>query len=193
MIPQFSTGVLSQRYWRGVGDIDDCAVLAAIACVHGCAPWVSLPSATRFRELAGNPDDQNAGDGLTISQVVKAVTALWPAIGAGLTVSLGNGSWTSLLAGIKAGRCASVSVFSAAMATKNGVAIRHSVSVYWSGTDLRVVNPLRRPHSFGTSISEAALKKAMDDMPEAGLWFVLFPTAEEAFATHPLYGRSVTP
>lgn len=187
MVPQFTQGVFSQRYWRGVGDVDDCAVLAAIACVHACAPWAALPSATAFRAAAGNPDDPSAPDGLGMDQVVKAIKALWPAIGAKLTISGGTGTWASFMAALKAGRCASASVYSAAMATRDGKPVRHSVSVYWNGSILRVVNPLRRPHSIGTEISEATLKAAMDAMPEAGLWYVLFPTVADAFRTHPLY------
>jgi len=187
VIPQFTQGVFSQQLWRGVGDVDDCAVLADITCAHACAPWSSLPSATAYRSAAGNPDDPSAADGLSQAQSVQAIRALWPKIGAKLTVSAGTGTWAAYLAAVKSGRCASSSVFSAAIATKDGVAVRHRVSIYWNGSLLRIVNPLRKAHSIGEEITEATLKKAMDDYPDAGLWYILFPTVEEAFTTHPLY------
>lgn len=186
MVPQFTQGVFSQKFWRGVGDIDDCAVLAVLACIHGCAPWLTLPGVTAYRDAAGNPDDPNSPDGLTIGQSVQAITKLWPKIAPLLTASKGTGTWADFIASLKAGRCAVASVYSASMATSGGLPIRHSVSVYWNGS-LRLVNPLRAPHSLGTVITETALKKAMDDFPEQGLFYILFPTVEDAFKTHPLY------
>lgn len=193
MTPQFSQGVFSQKWWRPkqpTNDIDDCVVLADIACLHACAPWEKLPSITTYREAAGNPDAPTP-DGLTVEQSEAAIRTLWPQIGTKIVASKGTMTWASFLSAVKSGKTASVAVFSAAMATKNGAPVRHRISVFWTGTTLRIVNPIRDPHTVGTDISEAALKKAMDDYPDPGLFFVLFPTVAIAFTTHPLYQSAV--
>lgn len=187
MIPSFTVGVFSQKFWRGVQDLDDCAAVAALECIHAVAPWSTLPSVPVYREAAGNPDNPDAPDGLTISQSVQAIETLWPKLGPLVEKSIGTGTWAQFLAAVKSGRCAVASVFAASMATRLGLPIRHSVAVYWTGASLRIANPLRAPHSASTPISEAALHQAMDAMPEVGLFYILFPTVEDAFKTHPLY------
>lgn len=185
MVPNFTAGVFSQKLWRQVGDVDDCVVLAVIRCVNAVAGWLALPGNTAFRAAAGNPDDPTAADGLTLDQAMKAVKTLWPAVA---VEKIAGGSWAPFIAKVKAGHCAMVFVLSAAMATKDGKAVRHAVSVYWNGSILRNVNPIREPFTIGTEISEAALRKAMGDYPDAGeVHAIVFPTVEEAFATHPLY------
>lgn len=185
MVPQFTQGVFSQKHWRGVGDIDDCVVLADIACAHSVAPWLVLPGTKAYRAAAGNPDDPANPDGMTLDQSAKAIRTLWPKLNIEV---IKGGDWASFIAKIKAGHSASVCVFSAAMATRNGKAVRHRGSLYWNGKIFRFVNPLRNPHTLGTEITEAAIKKAMVDYPEPGaVWAILFPTVEQAFLTHPLY------
>lgn len=184
-VPQFTQGVFSQKFWRGVGDIDDCVVLADLQCVHAVTPWASLPSSPAYRTAAGNPDDPVNADGMSLAQSMKALGSLFP----GLAVEkIEGGAWAPFIAKVKGGRCASVGVYDATMATKNGAPVRHRVSVYWNGTILRVVNPIRGPHTIGTEISETELKRVMVAYPDPGdVYGIVFPTVDDAFKTHPLY------
>src|SRR5262249_16607413 len=78
-VPQraVSLGLLNQKAWPGVGDIDDCAVLADCMAAHASAPWETIPFIADYRAAAGNPDDPHVGDGLTIAQSLQGAGATW--------------------------------------------------------------------------------------------------------------------
>lgn len=185
MVPNFTLGVIDQRLWRAVGDIDDCVVCADINCVHSIAAWETLPSSVAYRLAAGNPDDPKNPDGLSIDQSVKAIHQLWPKLD---IEAIKGGSWAPFIEKVKAGHPASLCVYDPSLATSGGKVVRHRGSLYWNGSILRFVNPLRKAFSIGTEVEESFIKSAAIAYPDPGdVYAILFPTVEEAFKTHPLY------
>lgn len=158
---QVSTGVLSQRYYPGVGTgpLDDCWALADLMALHAVAPTVALPTITAYRTRAGVPDTATGSEGGSLEDSVKGLRATWRG-----SVELFRGEWAAFLARLKAGAVASASVLSASLpkALRFGFYLNHRVTVFWAGS-LKVLNPLAPPHSRALSISEAALQEAMAD------------------------------
>jgi hypothetical protein len=182
---QFSTGVFNQKRWPKAGDVDDCWCLADLMAVHGVAPWLRLPNITEFRAAAEKPDVQGVPNGGTVDDSFKAIRKLWPDLQVELVA---GGTFATVLAAIKGGRPVSLSVLSGSLpaALQFGFTGAHRVCVYWNATDLKVLNPLARPHSRSKVIEEAVLEKAANDHPPRHVDAVLMPTSEAAFRTHPL-------
>lgn len=148
----FPQRILSQKNWPAAGDIDDCVVLADFMAIHCVAPWLWLPNVTQYRAAAGNPDDPTKGDGLTIGQSAAAFKALYPQLA--ITVIDGTAAWSTFAALVKANRPASLCVKSAAIATKNGVAVGHRVTVQVRGGKWYMGNPIKAPHAAWVEIAE---------------------------------------
>jgi hypothetical protein len=188
MVPQFTQGTFSQRRWPGIGagPLDDCWIMADQQNVHACAPWETMRGVKPYREAAGVPDTATGSEGGSLEDSLKAIKALWPKIGA--MVELYRGAWDAFEAKIKAGHSASGSVLSAALATKDGKAVPHRVSIYWDGSNWRVVNPLDEAHVKPRTMTEASVRKIFADYPNSNeVCALIFPTVEQAFTTHPLY------
>jgi hypothetical protein len=162
MALQVSTGVLSQRYYPGVGPgpLDDCWALADLMALHAIAPEVSLPSVTTYRVRAGVPDTATGSEGGSLEDSLRALRASWHG-----SAELFRGTFAAFLARLKAGAVASASVLSGSLpsALRFGFLRNHRVMVFWSSTGLKVLNPLAPPHSRAKAISAAALQKAMAD------------------------------
>lgn len=182
------SSVINQSLQPKAGDVDDCWAVATMAVVHAVAPWVRIPSVTKFRAAAGNPDDPGP-DGGSISQIAKAVNTLWPKLGAIDIVSKGRLSWKEFRAKVKDGHPAVLFCVSRNLPLylQYGFLGLHAVSVAWDGEDLRLANPLAPAQSRWQVITELALERAAKSWPGTGIYAVLMPTVEDAFKTHPLY------
>lgn len=155
--------------------------------VHSVAPWLRLPGVPRYRRAANRPDlpgptPGNAGDS------ALAIRTLWPSFGAMIELVEGEISFAEFLPRVKAGRPASVSVLSGSLpaALRFGFEGTHRVAVFWTGSELRLANPLARTHSRSKPIAEEDLHAAVRDHPLSRVHAVLMPTVEEAFEVHPL-------
>lgn len=194
IVPQFTTGVLSQLLWPGIDpnprdgdpDRDDCWVLADLMCVHSVAPWVGLPVASAYRNAAGNSDAVGVQGG-TIDQSAKAIRTFWPEIGDKITVRHG-GPWATFMSDLKSGRPASLSVLSGSLPVTHGFSGTHRVAVYCDANGaIHIANPLAKAHTRPPIISEASLKKAVDDYPGTGVNAIQFPRVEAMLPSHPAY------
>ena len=150
----------NQVSWPGVGDIDDCQVIAAFWAVvaAGHATKSTLPSVTTFRAKAGNPDDPNRADGLTNAQSLAAIKALWPKAGAYSYVGGSDGFYAAL----RSGSVISLSVKSSLLpsAMRYGFAGLHQIAVANVGGSWLVMNPLQPSGTKAVAISASALSAA---------------------------------
>lgn len=202
MIPSTSFGVIcevpSLGGWRGVGDVDDCALCSDLMCVHAVAPWTVLRATSPYREAAGNPDDPTQGDGLTIFQSEKALRTFYPEICglAGFEVvehKTGNPGGAAIADRIlKSKTVASVSVMAGKLPNHGSFVDKHRIAVRGDGTALVVGNPLKAAYTNWTPITPAQLAAAIDAYPKGQAGGVIyFPTADAAFTKHPLYAGAV--
>ena len=191
MNPQHTVGAFSQHYWPGVGDIDDCWVVASLQAVAAVAPWSYLHTVPTFRAKAGNPDEAGVQDGGTIAQSAKAIRALYPELD--IEVSTGNLTWSQFLSRVKAGHPAMVFLMSSGLLDKYeyGYKGEHAVAVAWDGASLRIANPLARPHSRWRVIAPSELETAVKAVAGAGVQGILMPTVAQAFQTHPLLAGAI--
>lgn len=188
MKPQITTGVVNQVTWPKAGDVDDCWVCAVLGAVHACAPWEPLPNIRVFRAAAGNPDEPNKPDGGTIRQSAQAIRSLWPRIGALIQTSAGEHTWSWLVSKMKGeGRPASIFVKSSELPKPYGFGGLHAIAGVFVGGAWRISNPLAPAQSRWDAITANALERAVKAFPNPGVHAIVFPTVEEAFATHPLY------
>lgn len=147
---------ISQRTYPGVGDIDDCTVIATFWAARAAGFSGPLPTVAEFRAAAGRPDTAGA-TGLTVDNIAKGVagTALdaldWQRI---------TGSWDPFAALIRAGHMASLMVLSSKLPAPLGFAGLHQVGLGWDG-GFRIANPLAPDHSAPAPITEAAIKGAV--------------------------------
>lgn len=192
--PAFSIGTISQRAWRGVGPgpLDDCWACADAQCIHGCAPHLGLSGVPAYRKAAGVPDTATGAEGGSLEASLRAIKALYPTLAP--MVKLYRGTFAGFDAALLAGSCISASVYSASLATKNGVPVRHRIALRAKDGVRQYLNPLDAAYSFPEDVSQATLRKWLADYPEpaeaAGL---IFPTVDQAFTTHPLYVKPTPP
>jgi hypothetical protein len=190
VLPQFTTGVFNQRRWPRAGDVDDCWAVADLMAVHSVAPWLRLPNMTQYRAAANNPDRDGPTPG-TVAQSGLAIRTLWDEFGKLIDV-VENEPFKDVLPRIKAGRPASIGVLSDSLPERlqfgfSGPKSAHRVAVFWTGTELKLANPLARAHSRPKPIGEEELHVAVRDHPLVMANCVLMPTVAQAFATHPLH------
>lgn len=190
MLPTISSGVINQATWPQAGDVDDCWAVAAMTALHACASWETLPSITKYREAAGNPDDPTRPDGGTIAQNAKAIRTLWPEIGQLITVSEGRLTWLEFADKAKDERPACLFVRSGELPSEHqyGFAGLHAIAVVFiKGTGWKISNPLAPAQSRWKDIAGVAVERAAKAWPGKRIYAVLMPTVEDAFKTHPLY------
>jgi hypothetical protein len=186
MVPQFTTGVFNQQRWPQAGDTDDCWAIADLMAVHSVAPWLRLPGVTKYREAANNPRQPGPTPG-NVAQSARAIRTLYPELGDLIEVLEGE-PFSAFLPKLKAGHPASISLLSGSLprSLQFGFTGNHRVAVFWSGSEIRLANPLARAHSRSKPISEEDLHTAVRDHPLSRVHCVLMPTVEEAFRLHPL-------
>lgn len=168
MSRQVSTGVFNQKLWPGVGaaPYDDCVILADFMAAHAVRPELTLPSIAAYRAAAGVPDTDGKSEGLSLDDSIEAIRIVWPDLDAERYL----GTWAGFLERAKTTNAvASVSVLSGALPTtlRYGFLLNHRITVFWTGSAWRVLNPLAPAHSKAKAIIEAALKLAMEKYPTA--------------------------
>jgi len=135
-------GVFNQVSWPGVGDVDDCQVLSAFwtMVATGWSTKAGLPTVSKFRYEAGNPDDPGRSDGLNNTESLRAINQIWPTAGALSYV----GGIEGFKAHLRAGKIASVSVKSSLLPARLrfGFLGLHQIAVAFNGTNVKVMNPL---------------------------------------------------
>lgn len=182
-LPNLTFGVFTQkgRYWPGVGfgPLDDCWILADTMGVHATDGSLPLVGAKAYRAAAGVPDTATGSEGGSLEASLKAINALWPS----LHVELFRGTWTDFV--VKAtGRAFSGSVKSASLPNPHGFVgspSNHRIAGVLGVTDSEILNPLADPHSKPERISNAQLRKAFVDYPNAAeVCALIFPAPDDA-------------
>ena len=146
-------------YW-GVGDIDECSILAMYWAARAAGFEGELPSIAAFRAAAGVPD-RPGPTGLTSAQVWRGIkgTSL-RGVDAALLQS--GTSWTEFATQLRLGGAASIAVNSALLpvAVRYGFLGGHSVGLTWVDGQFYIANPLAPGQSRPVVISEAAIRAA---------------------------------
>lgn len=152
--------VLSQKGYPGVGDIDDCWVVATIWAAVASRLSIKRPTITAFRAAGDRPDRPNKPDGGNISNVYAAAKATLAAAKPELFKST---SWTTFMRKLKAGQPASVGLHSAYLPERHryGFLGTHQCGVIWDGDEILLMNPLAKDGAPLKPITEAELKRAM--------------------------------
>jgi hypothetical protein len=156
--PLIITRSLSQRTYPGVGDIDDCVVVATAQAYAAEPDHRKLPTATAFRIAAGVPD-QPGPTPMTSTQAGVAARKLWPET----KVSAGVFSWANFGHAMEVGRRpASVSVLSSALPAnlQFGFGGGHQITAWYQEGQWWMTNPLQpegtAPHRITASELHAA-------------------------------------
>lgn len=183
--------VFSQRDWPGIGDIDDCWVLASLQAVHTVAPWLKLPGVKFFREKANKPDVQGQLDVGDEHDMARGLEALYPTLEIEVVDGMPFSQFADL---VKSGRPAALVVkagdLPAAMQTTyKGI---HAITVAFDDEkqEWLVADPLARAHSKPVPIARADLRKAVKGF-KPNIHAVLMPTIERALPTHELHQEQV--
>jgi hypothetical protein len=173
-----SLGVFSQISWYGVGDIDECWIIATYWALvaTGVMTREQLPSIAEFREAAGRPDKPGASGGNNYV-IMKALKTMAPDADASLFIG-GMANFTKQL---KLGYVASLSVLSGALPAylRFGFSGAHQVSVYYKAGKFYVANPLAKEGSGLLQISAADLAKAAGALFGDGLLHAVLIKAGE--------------
>lgn len=151
---------ISQITYFGVGDIDECAIIASFWAARQAGFTGRLPTISEFRRVAGRPD-RPGSTGMHNSQIWKGV--LGTGLGVGATQLKSGTTWSSFLQQMRIGAAASVSIVSGALPTgyRYGYQGRHQVGLVWENGQWYIADPLAPDGSGPIAISEAALKKAI--------------------------------
>jgi hypothetical protein len=151
---------LNQKVYPGVGDIDDCWVVATIWAVRRATHQSgNLPNCKVYRAAAGDPDDGNK-DGGTLDEITQANNRLYPHVG-DVRYAKQYG-WAGLEAWLNKGYTASLAVRSSYLprALRYGFLGTHQIAVFKRAGRFYIMNPLQPKGSAPTAISESALKTA---------------------------------
>lgn len=191
--------ILSQKFWPGVGDIDDCWVLSALMMVFAVFPWLPLPGTKVFRAAAGDPDDTQS-DGGSQQEIMKGIRRTWPSV-ANLFRQHDHDSWNEFAGDVGQGRNVSVAVDSSLLPDKikfgfNGF---HRVNVCMQpGGRVFFGNPLADAYDKWIEIDNLdVIRDAVMAYGKAktgrdrGAWYIASPTVERAFEMHPLLAAEV--
>ena len=150
---------ISQIAFWGVGDIDECSILATYWAAKAAGFEGELPSIYAFRAAAGRPDLPGP-TGLTNAQALAGIGGT--SLKSMSLVTANGASWDAFAASLKLGGSASLSVNSALL--PSGVRYdfygSHSVGLTWQGGKWHIANPLAPDKSAPVAISEAAIKAA---------------------------------
>jgi hypothetical protein len=118
----------------------------------------SLPTVSKFRYEAGNPDDAGRTDGLNNTQSLTAIRRIWPTAGATSFIK----DIEALKVPLRAGAVASVSIKSSLLPVeyRHGFLGLHQVAVAIGATGLVIMNPLNKASAAPPRISWANLAAA---------------------------------
>lgn len=151
---------LSQRTYPGVGDIDDCWVVATIWAIRRATHQSqNLPNSRTYRAAAGDPDD-GYKDGGTVGEITQANNRLYPQI-ADVTFQRQYG-WAAFEGYLNKGYTASLAVRSSYLPStlRYGFWGTHQVAVFKRSGKYYIMNPLQPAGTAPRVISETALKNA---------------------------------
>src|SRR5687768_13980685 len=183
--------VFSQTTWPGIGDIDDCWVLASMQAVHAVAPWLKLPGVKRFRAEANRPDSPNRPDPGDEHDMARALRRLYPDLRIEV---VDGGDFSDFAAKVESGRPAALIVRSSALPDdlQHGFKEIHAITVAFDDElGWVVANPLAKAHSKPEPIQKKALEKAVKGF-KPNVHAVLMPTLEEALETNEIHREEVT-
>jgi hypothetical protein len=166
-------GVFNQVLWSGVGDVDECWIIATYwaLVITGVVKRKDLPTIKEFRAAAGRPDRPGASGGNN-TVIAKALTKLLPKADA----QLYNGNTAGFEKMLKQGYVASLSVDSGDLPAylQFGFKGDHQISVYFEGGQFWIMNPLAKEGSALIQISRAALQKAAGSYLGDGKFHAIF-------------------
>jgi hypothetical protein len=152
-------GVFNQVWWAGVGDADECWIIATFWALvaTGVMSRDQLPSIDKFRAAAGRPDLPGPSGGNN-SDIIKALAKLAP----DADVRGYNGLFAGFKKALQNGYVASLSVDSNMLPKylQFGFKGLHQVSIYYSAGKYYVMNPLAKEGSGLLQISEFDLRMA---------------------------------
>jgi hypothetical protein len=139
-------GAYNQVKWPGVGDIDECWIIATYWALvaAGVTTRDQLPTIDAFRAAAGVPDRPGPTGG-SYRNIMKALKKLFPYSGATTYV----GYWQGFMSYMKKGYIASLFVYSVFLPKylQFGFWGKHQVAVVMQGGKLFVMNPLAKEGS----------------------------------------------
>lgn len=152
-------GVFNQASWFGVGDVDECWIIATYwpLVAAGVMTRDQLPSIAAFRKAAGRPDLPGPSGGNN-NDLVKGLKALAPSA----EVKLFSSSLSSFSLQLAYGYIASVSLLSSALPEylRFGFQGAHQVSIFLQAGKFYLMNPLAREGSSLIQIMGRDLAKA---------------------------------
>lgn len=152
-------GAFNQLSWAGVGDADECWIIATYwpLVAAGVMPRSQLPTIAEFREAAGRPDKPGPSGGNN-SNLVKALNALAPSA----EVKKFDGTLSAFSLQLAYGFIASVSLLSSALPKylQFGFQGAHQVSIFLQSGKFYLMNPLAKEGSSLVQISGADLRRA---------------------------------
>ena len=183
--------VFSQTTWPGIGDIDDCWVLASLQAVHAVAPWLRLPGVKKFREEANRPDSPTHPDPGDEHDMARALRRLYPDLPIEVVA---GGDFPEFAAKVESGRPAALIVRSSDLPDdlQHGFKEIHAITVAFDDElGWVVANPLAKAHSKPEQIKKNALAKAIDGFDKKRVHAVLMPAMEEALETNELHRERV--
>lgn len=171
-------GAFNQIGWTGVGDADECWIIATFwpLVATGVMSREDLPTIEEFRKAAGRPDLPGASGGNN-GNLIKALKKLAPGADAKLFV----GGLSSFTKQLKSGYIASLSLSSALLPKylQFGFTGAHQVSVIYQGGKFYVMNPLAKEGSALLEITAAALTKAAGGLFKDGKYHAVLIRAKQ--------------
>lgn len=185
-------GTFSQTSWAGVGDVDECWIIATYWALvaTGVMTREMLPTVAEFREAAGRPDMPGPSGGNN-KDLMLALKTLVPQADAKMIV----GSFTQFKAELQRGYVASLSLLSSKLPKwlQFGFQGNHQVSVYFKGGKFYIANPLAKEGSSLIQISEADLKAAAGSLYGDGKFHAILIKAKSAAALKATIQNAVRP
>jgi hypothetical protein len=186
-------GVFNQIGWTGVGDADECWIIATFwpLVASGVMTRDQLPTIAEFRAAAGRPDRPGPSGGNN-KNLIKALKVLAPGAEAKLFVG-GLAAFTKQL---RSGWIASLSLDSGLLPSylRFGFQDSHQVSVIFQNGKFYVMNPLAKEGSALLPISAADLSRAAGGLLGDGLYHaVLIRAGKQDSQPKPVKPRRVDP
>ena len=154
---------VSQVHWPGVGDIDDCAVIATFyAAMASGFPKASLPTVAEFRKAAGRPDAPGATG---LSQPAVWAGVMGTALAGQSPVNLSTRDWSIIVNHLRGGHQLSVALDTRKLpvAMRCGFLGWHRCGASFDGSRFRLMNPLQDDGDAPFVITLAQLQTAMVD------------------------------
>lgn len=165
--------VLNQGTYPGAGDLDDCWVVSLVQAASASDPSIDRPTVTEFRAAAGDPDD-GYRDGGNPSEWKKAVTTLWPDIGAFFAFGI---DWASFEGYLKRGWIASLAISSLYLppSLQYGFTGLHQVTLFMDAGYFHIANPLQPDGSAPQLVGGKTIRNAAHAYGNGFVYAVLFP------------------